>query len=89
MCIMADRQLLVSQTIYNYQIEKMYWDRYIYGLEDFIRDCRPKKEDKLKIEHEITRVKFHIFKLQTNIENYLKGDKSSKEFEQELKKFLQ
>jgi len=84
---MEDRQLYVSKKIYDYQVEMLYWDRYICGLEDYILYCKPDKADKFRLQHEITRVKFHIFRQEIKIKKYLKKHKFSKEFEQKIKTF--
>ena len=87
MYIMEDRQLFISKKIYDYQIEMIYWDKYICNLEDYILYCKPDKADKFRIQHEITRVKFHIFRQEIRIKDYLKKHKFSKEFKHKLKTF--
>ena len=54
MYIMEDRQLFVSKKIYDYQVEMLYWDRYICGLEHkFSKEF----ERKIKTFYNDTKIK--------------------------------
>jgi len=84
---MEDRQLFISKKIYDFQIEMIYWDKYISGLNDFILYGNLSKSNKYRIQNEITRVQFYKYKKEVNFKEYLTTHKFSTEFKNKLKTF--
>ncbi len=85
---MEDRQLFVSKKIYDFQIEMLYWDRYICGLTDYlIYEKKISKADRYRIQNEITRVEFHKYKREVKFKEYLSTHQFSTEFKNKLKTF--
>ena len=87
MYIMEDRQLFISKKIYDFQIEMIYWDKYISGLSDFILYEKLNKEKIYRIQNEITRVEFYKYKRQVEFKEYLSTHQFSTEFKNKLKTF--
>ena len=84
---MEDRQLFISKKIYDFQIEMIYWDKYISGLSDFILYEKLNKEKIYRIQNEITRVEFYKYKRQVEFKEYLSTHQFSTEFKNKLKTF--
>lgn len=84
---MEDRQLFVSKKIYDFQIEMIYWDKYINGLNDFLMYEEISKENRYRIQHEITRIEFHKHKRAVSFKEYLTTHQFSTEFKNKLKDF--
>jgi len=87
MYIMEDRQLFVSKRIYDFQIEMLYWDKYISGLSDYILYEKLTKSKIYRIQNEITRVEFYKYKRQIQFKEYLSTHQFSTEFRNKLKTF--
>ena len=88
MYIMEDRQLFVSKKIYDFQIEMLYWDRYICGLTDYlIYEKKISKADRYRIQNEITRVEFYKYKREVQFKEYLSTHQFSTEFKNKIKTF--
>lgn len=84
---MEDRQLFVSKRIYEFQIEMIYWDKYISGLTDYILYEKLSKAKIYRIQNEITRVEFYKYKRQIQFKEYLSTHQFSTEFRNKLKTF--
>ena len=84
---MEDRQLYISKKIYDFQIEMIYWDRYISGLTDFILYEKLTNANKYKIQNEITRIEFYKYKREVKFKEYLTTHKFSTEFKNKIKNF--
>jgi len=84
---MEDRQLFVSKRIYDFQIEMLYWDKYISGLSDYILYEKLTKSKIYRIQNEITRVEFYKYKRQIQFKEYLSTHQFSTEFRNKLKTF--
>jgi len=87
MYIMEDSQLFISKKIYDFQIEMIYWDRYISGLNDYLMYEKVSKANKFRIQHEITRVEFHKHKRAVFFKEYLTTHQFSTEFKNKIKNF--
>jgi len=87
MYIMEDRQLFVSRKIYDFQIEMIYWDKYISGLSDFLLYEKVSKANRYRIQHEITRIEFHKHKRAVKFREYLSTHQFSTEFKNKIKTF--
>lgn len=87
MYIMEDRQLFVSKKIYDFQIEMIYWDKYISGLTDFLLYEKVSKANRYRIQHEITRIEFHKHKRAVKFREYLSTHQFSTEFKNIIKTF--
>jgi len=46
----------ISETIYNYEMEIIYWNKYIINLMDFIYSTNPTPKQRQQINNEIVRV---------------------------------
>jgi hypothetical protein len=79
MFIMVDSQLYISKKIYDFQLELVYWDNYINGLNEFLKTEKLTKLKKEKISHEITRVNFHKHKRELYFKAYLSEHRFSTE----------
>ena len=84
---MEDRQLFVSKKIYEFQIEMIYWDKYISGLTDFILYEKISKANKYRIQNEITRIEFYKYKREVKFKEYLSTHQFSTEFKNKIKTF--
>jgi len=84
---MEDRQLFVSKKIYDFQIEMIYWDKYISGLTDYILYEKLTKANIYRIQNEITRVEFYKYKREVQFKEYLSTHKFSTEFKNKIKTF--
>ncbi len=84
---MEDSQLFISKKIYDFQIEMIYWDRYISGLTDFILYEKLTNANKYKIQNEITKIEFYKYKREVKFKEYLTTHKFSTEFKNKLKTF--
>ncbi len=84
---MEDRQLFVSKKIYDFQLEMIYWDRYISGLNDYLMYEKVSKVNKYRIQHEITRIEFHKHKRAVFFKEYLSTHQFSTEFKNKFKTF--
>jgi hypothetical protein len=84
---MEDRQLFVSKKIYDFQIEMIYWDKYISGLTDYILYEKLTKVNIYRIQNEITRVEFYKYKREVQFKEYLSTHQFSTEFKNKLKTF--
>ena len=84
---MEDRQLFVSKKIYDFQIEMIYWDKYISGLTDFLLYEKVSKGNRYRIQHEITRIEFHKHKKAVSFKEYLTTNQFSTEFKNKIKNF--
>lgn len=84
---MEDSQLFVSKKIYDFQIEMIYWDKYIIGLTDFLLFEKVSKANRYRIQHEITRIEFHKHKRAVSFKEYLTTHQFSTEFKNTIKNF--
>lgn len=84
---MEDSQLFISKKIYDFQIEMIYWDRYISGLNDFILYEKLTNANKYKIQNEITKIEFYKYKREVKFKEYLTTHKFSTEFKNKFKTF--
>ncbi len=84
---MEDRQLFVSKKIYEFQIEMIYWDKYISGLTDYILYEKLTKANIYRIQNEITRVEFYKYKREVQFKEYLSTHQFSTEFKNKIKTF--
>jgi hypothetical protein len=84
---MEDSQLFISKKIYDFQIEMIYWDRYISGLTDFILYEKLTNANKYKLQNEITKIEFYKYKREVEFKEYLTTHKFSTESKNKLKPF--
>jgi hypothetical protein len=85
--IISDSQLNISKKIYDFQIEMIYWDKYIGGLKDFLLYQNVTKSNKYKIQNEITRIESYKYTREIKFEDFLSFPKLSTEFKNKLKTF--
>jgi len=82
-----DNQLLASKRIYKFQLDMIYWSKYVCGLYDYIMYNKLKPEQKKLILDELVKVELHIDKEKRRIENWLKKYNYTKENRLKIKKF--
>lgn len=64
--------------MYEYELEMIYWDKYILGLMDFMYHTKVSKKDRIKLQNEISRVYEHKRGIAKQMAQYLKNQKPKK-----------
>lgn len=60
MSIMEDEDFDISTAIYNFQMDMIYYNNYIKGLEEYLLYIKMTSKERISIEKEIIRIQFYI-----------------------------
>lgn len=60
MFIMEDEDFDISTAIYNFQMDMIYYNNYIKGLEEYLLYIKMTPKERISIEKEIIRIQFYI-----------------------------
>ena len=60
MFIMEDEDYEINKLVYEFQMNMIYWNNYIKGLEDYLHHIKVTPKEKDGIEQEIRRIQFYI-----------------------------
>lgn len=82
-----DNQLIASKRIHKFELDMIFWSKYVCGLYDYIMYNKLKPQQKKEILDEVVRVELHIDREKRKIETWLKKYNYSKENRLKIKKF--